>query len=168
MNIVLVNFVPESRLRALSWTSQWHPLHLPPGCLITLSNCRIQFVSCPQTAGSGSGIGLRTRDPPGSETGITKSYSLPSQQYYFRYIDHDTNIIILAITQFNNRFIDWQNSNSNNVHWMQHSPFLLCPRAPSLLWTRESRFKIMHWHSYRFKHRIYIKSDDIMQGHIDN
>lgn len=71
--------VPESRLRVLSWTSQWHPLNLPPGCLMTLSNCRIQFVSCPQTAGSGSGIGLRTRDPPGSDTGITKSYSLPSE-----------------------------------------------------------------------------------------
>jgi hypothetical protein len=74
--------VPESRLRVLSWTSQWHPLNLPPGCLMTLSNCRIQFVSCPQTAGSGSGIGLRTRDPPGSDTGITKGYSLPSEQYH--------------------------------------------------------------------------------------
>jgi hypothetical protein len=97
---VLINFVPESRLRVLSWISQWHPLHLPPGCLITLSNCRIQFVSCPQTVASGSGRGLRTRDPPGSDTGITKMFSFP-QLYCLRLIDHDTNI--LTVTQFSNQ-----------------------------------------------------------------
>ena len=79
--VLWLGSVPESRPRVLSCTSQWHPLNLPPGCLMTLSNCRIQFVSSPQTSGSGSGIGLRTRDLPGSDTGITKSSPLPSEQY---------------------------------------------------------------------------------------